>query len=389
MATTLAILGGGQLAQMLGDAATGLGIGSRALDPDPDACAARSCEMIRGELSDPAALEALLDGANAVTIDRESVPPEAIDAALRAGVPIRPGRAALDAASDRLHEKQLFVELGMRVPAFEAVDDIGQLRESLQRVGFPAMLKARRGGYDGRGQAVIRHEEDIEPAWRIVGVPSIIEERVELLSEVSAILCRDDTGHAVHYPLTKNVHEHGILIRSDAPADAPGETAAEAAEWANALADRLSYVGVLALELFITPRGLLANEFAPRVHNSGHWTIEGAAASQFENHVRAVCGLPIKPAEARAYSAMLNIIGGLPEASPPHPAALTRNADAAEPSWHLYGKDPRPGRKLGHVTVSGDSPATVEQIIETLAGEVRASNRFAQSAVLPSEQTRP
>lgn len=389
MATTLAILGGGQLAQMLGDAAAGLGIVSRALDPDPDACAARSCEMIRGKLSDPAALEALLDGANVVTFDRESVPREAINAALRVGVPIRPGRAALDAASDRLHEKRLFVELGMRVPAFEAVNDIGQLRESLQGVGFPAMLKARRGGYDGRGQALIRHEEDIEPAWRFVGVPSIIEERVELLSEVSAILCRDDAGHAVHYPLTKNVHEHGILIRSDAPADAPGGIAAEAAEWADALADRLSYVGVLALELFITPGGLLANEFAPRVHNSGHWTIEGAATSQFENHVRAVCGLPIKPAEARTHSAMLNIIGGLPEPHTSRRLEAKSKPNAVDPLWHLYGKEPRPGRKLGHVTITGDSDAAVSRNTDALVSVLRRSNRFAGSVALNHEETRP
>ncbi|MEL6497752.1 MAG: 5-(carboxyamino)imidazole ribonucleotide synthase [Planctomycetota bacterium] len=352
MKADLAILGGGQLAQMLGAAAQTLGITCRALDPSPNACAAETCEMIAGNFDDPAAIARLVGGVDALTFEFENVPTSALLEAEKLGVAVRPNAEALRAASDRLLEKNLFRSIGMRVPPFVPVSTTSELHDAADTIGVPFLLKARSGGYDGRSQAVVRDRADVERAWSSIGYSACIaESMVSLRGEVSVITCRAMTGETRIYPLSANEHRDGILIRSVSPADVTEELAATATAWARALLDRIDYVGVLALELFVTPDGLLANEFAPRVHNTGHATIEASQTSQFENHIRAVLGLPLGSTEPLCHSVMRNFIGNIPRSS--------RSQTDAGTFVHDYGKIARPGRKLGHITFTGDSPGSV------------------------------
>jgi 5-(carboxyamino)imidazole ribonucleotide synthase len=253
----------------------------------------------------------------------------------------------LRSAQDRLTEKRLFDELRIPLPRYGAVDSLDDLRAAAKSVALPLVLKTRRFGYDGKGQYVVKTANDIDEAWReLGGKPLIAEEWLDFDYEVSAIGVRSSSGETVMYPLTRNEHASGILRRSLAPADAPG-LAQKAQTYMDALLSRLDYVGVLALELFVVGDRLLANEFAPRVHNSGHWTIEGAATSQFENHLRAVTGRPLGPTACRGHAGMLNLIGEIPEAA--------RQLTVPGCWLHDYGKRPREGRKLGHITVVADS----------------------------------
>ena len=271
---TVGVIGGGQLGRMLALAGIPLGLSFRFLDPSPDAPAAEVGELLVGEYDDPELLDRLADGAAAVTYEFENVP---VAAAERVGA--IPGAAALEASQDRLVEKQLFRRLGIPTPKLD--DEVEE---------FPAILKTRRLGYDGKGQRLVETWEGSDPGH-------VLEERVPFDRELSLIAVRAADGDTRFYPLVENVHEDGILRTSRAPAaNAPQ---AEAEEYAGALLDALGYVGVLALELFDVGGRLLANEFAPRVHNTGHWTIEGAATSQFENHLRAVLGLPLGSTESR------------------------------------------------------------------------------------------
>ena len=319
---TVGVIGGGQLGRMLALAGIPLGLSFRFLDPSPDAPARDVGELIVGDYDDPGLLDRLADGAAAVTYEFENVP---VAAAERVGA--IPSAAALRASQDRLVEKLLFRELGIPTPR---IDDEVET--------FPAILKTRRFGYDGKGQRLVE-------TWEGPGSPHVLEERVPFDRELSLLAVRAADGEARFWPLAENVHEDGILRVSRAPAaNAPQ---AEAEEYGARLLDRLGYVGVLALELFDAGGRLLANEFAPRVHNTGHWTIEGAATSQFENHVRAILGLPLGPTESRP-SVMVNLIGSLP-----HSRDVLRIPGA---HLHLYGKEPRPGRKLGHVTLVEPTP---------------------------------
>ena len=302
---------------MLALAGVPLGLSFRFLDPSPDAPAAEVGELLVGEYDDQELLDRLAAGAAAVTYEFENVP---VGAAERVGA--IPGAAALEASQDRLVEKQLFRRLGIPTPKLD--DEVDE---------FPAILKTRRLGYDGKGQRLVE-------AWQGPDPAHVLEEHVAFDRELSLLAVRGGGGDMRFYPLVENVHETGILRTSHAPAvDAPQ---ADAEAYAKRLLDELGYVGVLALELFDVGGRLLANEFAPRVHNTGHWTIEGAATSQFENHVRAVLGLPLGPTESRP-AAMFNLIGAVP------PAADVLAVPGAH--LHLYGKEPRPGRKLGHVTL--------------------------------------
>jgi 5-(carboxyamino)imidazole ribonucleotide synthase len=311
------VIGGGQLGRMLALAGIPLGLSFRFLDPSPDSPAAEVGELLVGAYDDPELLDRLADGATAVTYEFENVP---VAAAERVGA--IPAAAALEASQDRLVEKQLFRRLDIPTP---------RMNDEVER--FPAILKTRRLGYDGKGQRLVEE-------WDGGDAAHVLEERVAFERELSLLAVRGADGETRFWPLVENVHEDGILRTSRAPAaDAPQ---AEAEAYAARLLDELGYVGVLALELFEVDRGLLANEFAPRVHNTGHWTIEGSATSQFENHLRAILGLPLGSTESRP-SLLVNLIG-----TALRPEAVLAVAGA---HLHLYGKDPRPGRKLGHVTL--------------------------------------
>lgn len=349
------ILGGGQLGRMLALAGLPLGLRFVVLDPAADAPAGQLAKHVLADYDDEAALAEL--GRCAVcTYEFESVPEIAARSIART-TPVHPTPEALGIAQDRLHEKLCFRELGIPTPRFEPVDSEHELRAAIAALGLPAVLKTRRHGYDGKGQFLLRGEEDIDSAWlELGGVPLILEAFVHFERELSVLSVRGRDGGTAFYPLIENHHEHGMLRFSRAPAPALASGRQELAEgYARRLLDHMGYVGVLALELFETDGQLLANEMAPRVHNSGHLTIEGARTSQFENHIRAILGLPLGDTSIPEPVAMLNLIGALPE----------RSGVLAVPDTHLhfYAKRPRPGRKVGHVTLRAPDAATLERRI--------------------------
>lgn len=348
------VLGGGQLGRMLGLAGVPLGLQFRFFDPSPDAPAAAVGEIVTGTYDDPAALARFIDGVDIVTYEFENVPVAAARQ-LEGKVPVFPPPAALETAQDRLVEKQFFQSLGIPTPPFAAVDSRADLDAAVQELGLPAVLKTRRLGYDGKGQAVLRNVEDVERAWNTLGgVPLILEGFVPFERELSILAVRGRTGETAFYPLVENHHRDGILHRSIAPAPRTSDALQAQAEKDAARAlDALQYVGVLAIELFDTGDQLIVNECAPRVHNSGHWTIEGASTSQFENHLRAVMGWSLGATAPRGASVMVNLVGTVPD-----PAAVLALPDA---HLHLYGKAPRPGRKLGHITVVADDATTAPE----------------------------
>ncbi len=344
---TIGILGGGQLGRMLALAAATLGYRVHVFAPEAEQPAADVAAVAtRAEYGDTAALDAFAAAVDVVTYEFENVPVAAV-AHLAARVPVRPGVAALDVAQDRLAEKTFVAGLGGATAPFRAADDLAGLRTALAAIGAPAILKTRRMGYDGKGQARIATADDAAAAWAATGgAPAIVEGLVAFDHEFSVVLARGGDGRAVVYDVPDNVHIGGVLATSHVPA--PAAVAAQApAAIALALraADALDHVGVLTLEFFATPSGPVFNEMAPRVHNSGHWTIEGARVSQFENHIRAVCGLPLgSTARTAAAVTMTNLLGA---------AAGDWATLLAEPGTrlHLYGKrEATPGRKMGHVT---------------------------------------
>ncbi len=344
----LGILGGGQLGRMLALAAYPLNVRCTVLEPTAGASAAQVCAQVAGEFDDFRALYELAKDADAVTFEFENVPVESARW-LAERLPVYPPPRALEVSQERLAEKQFFASLGIPTPPFAAVDSEADFRAAVERIGLPAVLKTRRFGYDGKGQAVLRSEADAEAAWaKLGGRPLILEGFVPFDRELSIIAVRARDGQIATYPLVENVHIDGILHRSIAPAPDLGEELGErAAEFAARVLTELDYVGVLTIEWFQDGPRLLANEMAPRVHNSGHWTIEGALTSQFENHVRAVCGLPLGSTAAVGHSVMYNFIGDVPDAA--------RVLALPEAKLHLYGKSSRPGRKVGHVTLRAGS----------------------------------
>jgi 5-(carboxyamino)imidazole ribonucleotide synthase len=359
----VAVLGGGQLGRMLGLAGVPLGVRCRFLDPVAEAPAGSIGPLVVGALGDERALREVTAGAVVATYEWEGVPASGARF-LEASLPVRPGPVALDVAQDRLAEKDAFRRLGIGVADSARVDDRAGLATAVAATGAPAILKTRRGGYDGKGQVVLRDDSPatLDAAWAELGSagPLILEGRVAFERELSIVAVRGLDGTTACYPLVENVHRDGILRLSRSPA--PGVTDAlteQAVTIATKLLDDFDYVGVLAVELFDAGGTLLANEIAPRVHNSGHWTIEGAETSQFENHLRAVLGWPLGSTAARGHSAMVNCIGGMPD----------RAAVLAIPGAHLhdYGKAPRPGRKVGHVTVTAPTPEELAGRLELLA----------------------
>ncbi|MBN8726434.1 MAG: 5-(carboxyamino)imidazole ribonucleotide synthase [Xanthomonadales bacterium] len=363
------ILGGGQLARMLALAGIPRGLGFLVMDGAADACAGEVAPLLTAGWDDREALQRLAAEVDVATFDFENVPAEAAEF-LAGRTRVHPNPRALAISQDRLSEKTLFGEIGLPVPPFAAVDDRAGLDDALARIGLPAVLKTRRFGYDGKGQAVLRGPGDADAAWaRLGGHPLILEGFVPFTREVSVVAVRSPGGEFRHYPLTRNWHVDGILSASLAPVPGIDALERQAAAHARALAERLDYVGTFALELFEHEGRLLGNEMAPRVHNSGHWTIEGAVCSQFENHLRAVLDLPLGDTAARGSSVMLNWIGALPDA----------RAVLATPGahWHDYGKSARPDRKVGHATVCADGPGA---LAERLAALGHALGRGAQVA---------
>ncbi|MEZ4503819.1 MAG: 5-(carboxyamino)imidazole ribonucleotide synthase [Dehalococcoidia bacterium] len=362
--TRIGILGGGQLGRMLVLAGAPLGLEFLILDPTPNGPAGQVAEQLVAPYDDEAALREIASRCDVATFEFENVPAAAVTQ-LSEAIPVHPRAEALFAGQDRLSEKTLFRSLGMETAPFLAVDDEAGLRAAISEIGLPAVLKTRREGYDGKGQAVVRVESEAEEAFaRLGGKPLILEGFVPFERELSILAVRSARGETAFYPLVDNRHREGILRLSRVPAigiDAAIQTKAE--EEARRLIEELDYVGVLAIEYFFLDGRLLANEMAPRVHNSGHWTTDGAVTSQFENHVRAVMGFPLGATSAVGTSAMVNLIGEVPD--------LDAMLEVPFAHVHLYGKDARPERKLGHVTVNAPDAGVVASSLKQLNDLVR------------------
>ena len=368
----LGVLGGGQLARMLALAAAPLGVKTLVVDGVADACAGQVAPLVVADWTDYAALEAFAAQVDVVTFDFENVPAETAHW-LAERVAVFPAPQALAVAQDRLAEKTMFRDCGLQTAAFMAVDSRETLDQALATIGTPAILKTRRLGYDGKGQFRLHSTADADAAWESLGAAAaqhglILEAFVPFQRELSVIAVRGRNGDFSTWPLTRNWHTDGVLSLSLAPAPDIDQLQGRATELARTLAERLEYVGVFALELFVKDGELLGNEMAPRVHNSGHWTIEGAHTSQFENHVRAVLGMPLGDCGARGVSAMFNWIGDLPD-----PAPVLRTVDA---HWHDYGKQARPGRKVGHATLCAPTSAA---LADRLAAVATALGRLPQA----------
>ena len=346
---TIGILGGGQLGYMLALAGYPLGLHFRFLDPSPEAPVGRIAQRVTADYTDHAALEKFSSGLELVTYEFENVPVEAAKF-LAQRVPVYPPPTALEAAQERIAEKTLFHNLGISTTEFHPLANPADFEAAVKQLGLPSVLKTSRMGYDGKGQWILRTLEDVAKAKsELPKVPHILERFVPFTRELSVLAVRSRNGETAFYPLVENHHRGGILRLSLAPAPGFEPSVQRAAEdIARRVLESLKYVGVLAIEFFEHEGRLLANEMAPRVHNSGHWTIEGAITSQFENHLRAVLGLPLGSTGAAGHCAMLNLIGDLPE-----PSKVLAVEDA---HLHFYGKVPRAGRKLGHVTLRAASP---------------------------------
>jgi 5-(carboxyamino)imidazole ribonucleotide synthase len=366
----IGILGGGQLGRMIALAGYPFGMRATVLDPSSDPCAAQVCSHIRGEFDDYRALYELANASDVVTFEFENVPVETARW-LAERVPVYPPPRALEVSQERLVEKEYFSSLGIPSPAFAAAESRAEFDEAIRAVGLPAVLKTRRFGYDGKGQAVIRTRADADAAWeRLGGRPLLLEEFIPFDRELSIIAVRGQDGRVATYPLIENVHRDGILHRSLAPAaDTAEELTERATEFATRVLADLDYVGVLTIEWFQEGARLLANEMAPRVHNSGHWTLDAAIASQFENHLRAISGLPLGRCDAVGHSAMFNFIGSVPPS-----AEILSNPDA---KLHIYGKASRPNRKVGHVTLrAGSAQELAEKLPEWDRAFARRPGQF-------------
>jgi len=357
--TRVGILGGGQLGRMLAQAGAGLGIECRLLDPSPDACAGQVAPLVVGSPEDKATLSAFAEGLDVVTYEHENLPPESLEF-LASRVRVAPGPASLRNSRDRLLERRLFARCGVDQPTHDAISDDRSLALVVESVGTPGYLKRRRGGYDGRGQALVGRPDEARDAWAsIENAPATYEAHVDFRRELSIVGARAADGEIRFYPIVESVHEGGILVRTIAPApDVTPELESTARSMAGAVADALDHVGAFALELFELDGALLANEFAGRVHNTGHWTIEGAESSQFENHLRAVTGMPLGSTKLTGHTLMINLLGEIPD-SLRDPESLPRSVHV-----HAYGKQPASRRKVGHVTLLAD---TLTQLVELRA----------------------
>lgn len=380
--STVGILGGGQLARMMALAGAPLGLRFLVLDTVADACAGQFAPMVVGDYTDQSALAQFASQVDVATFDFENVPAQSAQW-LTDRVSVFPGPPALATAQDRLAEKTLFCELGIPVPPFAAIGTLAELQAAVQGIGTPCILKTRRLGYDGKGQFRIKTPADVDAAWAALGAQAghvglILEGFVAFQRELSVVAVRGRDGEFRAWPLTENWHVDGVLSASLAPAQVEDALRDTALGYAQALAEALDYVGVFALELFCRDGELLANEMAPRVHNSGHWTIEGSETSQFQNHLRAVLGLPLGSTRMIGTACMLNWLGQMPDAG----AVLAE----AGGHWHDYGKQPRAGRKVGHATLRADSRKELADALQRvgealgLQGQVAPVVRALESA---------
>lgn len=348
----LGILGGGQLARMLAQSAYPLGIKTVCIDPSKDACAGEVTQLIHADYTDQTALTQFIQEVDCVTLETENIPLACVDY-LERFVPVYPNKQALTITQDRLTEKSFSKSLGIDTAAFEAVKDERHLEEIIQQIGYPTILKIQRFGYDGKGQFIIRSRGDIAQAYQALSNNDLIVEKfVNFEFECSLICVRNQTGEMAFYPLVKNQHKDGVLRISEAPLNQPKLQQA-AQRIAAKILQTLKYVGVLTIEFFVNGEQLLVNEMAPRVHNSGHWTIEGAETSQFENHLRAVFNLPLGSTEAIGYSILFNCLGEMP--------SLRSCLSIPGAHYHSYSKQPRPMRKLGHITCVSQDISRYEQ----------------------------
>ena len=369
--TTVGILGGGQLARMMALSGAPLGLRFLVLDSVADACAGQFAPMVVGDNTDEAALGEFASKVDVATFDFENVPATSAEW-LSSHVPVFPNPRALGLSQDRLAEKTLFRELGIPVPDFADIPDRAALDAAVAQLGTPCILKTRRLGYDGKGQFRIKTPDDVDAAWKALGAQAstvglILEAFVRFQRELSVVAVRGRDGEFRSWPLTQNWHVDGVLSASLAPARVDDAMTERAIAYAKSLAEAMDYVGVFALELFSRDGELLANEIAPRVHNSGHWTIEGSETSQFQNHLRAVLGLPLGDTRMVGHACMLNWIGEMPDAIP-----VLREAGG---HWHDYGKSARAGRKVGHATLRAD---TIDELAESLTRVGKALQREAQ-----------
>ena len=350
----IGILGAGQLGRMLALAGYPLAMRFVFVDPAEDACAAALGETLQAQYLDETALQGFCERCDVATFEFENVPAHTAEF-VAARRPLYPPPLALATAQDRLNEKKLFDDLGIPVPRYLPVATREALDMAVRITGLPAVLKTRRMGYDGKGQAVLRKPEDLDAAWAQLGAqPLILEAFVPFEREISCLAVRGRAGELAFYPVVENRHRDGILRLSTPQLADPLQAQAE--DYARRVIEKLDYVGVLAFEFFVAEGQLFANEIAPRVHNSGHWSIEGAVCSQFENHLRAVAGLPLGSTAARGHSAMVNFIGSAPDTS-----AL---AAIEGVHVHLYDKAAKPKRKVGHATVTAE---TAEALAERVA----------------------
>ena len=363
MIKTVGILGGGQLGRMLAQAGRPLGLDFIFLDPAADACAAALSEL--GQRSDVA------------TFDFENIPDDSARL-VESLCPVYPAPSALFASQDRLREKTLLQELEIPVAPFVPVSSRPELMAAVEKIGLPGVLKTRRFGYDGKGQAVLRLDEDMERAWQKLGDYKLIYEAfVPFDTECSIIAARGRDGLCVYWPLTHNLHRDGILAISRAPAFSAG-TQQRAEALIGKLLEHLDYTGVMALELFMADGELLANEFAPRVHNSGHWTIDAANTSQFENHLRAICGMALGNTNNATRALMFNLLGEMPD----HGGESSNQYPATGVYWHDYHKTARQGRKIGHVTVTAQSDTGLRARSSQLAAYLGVAAELNLESVL-------
>ena len=341
--STIGILGGGQLGRMLSVAASRLGYKTHIYEPGANPPAADVAHHVTtAAYEDEAALIAFAQSVDVITYEFENIPTAALDT-LEAHCPIRPGREALRVSQDRVIEKEFLAGLGLRPAPFAAVDSEADLRAAADKIGLPAILKTRRFGYDGKGQARLKTADDIPTAWAdMADAPSVLEGFIDFSAEISVIAARGLDGSVACFDPGENEHRSGILHQTRVPARIPARLRADAVLMAAQILAALDYVGVMGVELFVTPQGLIVNEIAPRVHNSGHWTQNGCAVDQFEQHIRAVTGLPLGDGTRHSDVVMENLIGDDLDRVPD----LLRQAHVA---LHLYGKaEVKPGRKMGH-----------------------------------------
>ncbi|MBW8073348.1 MAG: 5-(carboxyamino)imidazole ribonucleotide synthase [Ferrovum sp.] len=353
---TLGLLGGGQLGRMFTSSARTMGFDVWVLDPDPDAPAAHfATRHLCAAFDDAIALKQLADSCRAVTTEFENVPAETLSA-LASQVIVRPGARAVSIVQDRIREKTFLRDEGFPVGAFALVPNGESCANALTQIKFPALIKTARFGYDGKGQVRVETPEEAREvlSQRPGLLPCILEEIVPLRLEISVILARTAAGEIAYWPVAENRHHQGILDITIAPARIRDELASRARKMAGEIAERLEYVGVMAVEFFVTGIDqILVNEIAPRPHNSGHYTLDACITSQFEQQVRVLCDLPLGSTEQLKPAAMINLLGDLwQEGTPPWLLVFQE----PEAKLHLYGKEkPRPGRKMGHITVLGPS----------------------------------